>query len=450
MQTKATKIGLFDFTLIVISLVIGMGIFRTAVDSAADSNTPTIYFAAWIIGGLVALFGALTYAEIGSRLPVTGGYYKVFTYAYHPSIAFAINCVILVSNAASLAVVALIGAEYLIEALFPNAVSYLKTIIAMVAILVFYLVNLMGLKMSAKTQSVLMIFKILMILVLITGLFFPQHFATETIAPVVVPSTQNNMFISLGLAMVAVSFTYGGYQQTINFGNDVQQPQKNVPKGILYGIVIIIVLYLLVNFSYYKVVGFDWMQNRPKGQQVGTALITKIYGSKAAVAFGALLFICVLSYVNALLLSNPRVMYAMAADQVLPKMFAKTKGEKQILFNGLTTFAILCIVILFFSEKVDELLSFSIFLDCFGMILSAATIFALRKKTKQLDHTGIYKMKLFPIIPILFIAAYSLIAIVLFIKKTNLAYTALIVMACFIGLYFVLQKLKSSTINKSK
>src|SRR4051812_26929228 len=97
---KSRKLNLFDLTMIVVGLVIGMGIFRTAKDAALAALNPTIFFLAWIVGGLVAFCGALTYAEIGSRYPVTGGYYKVFSYAYHPSIAFAINCIILISNAA--------------------------------------------------------------------------------------------------------------------------------------------------------------------------------------------------------------------------------------------------------------------------------------------------------------------------------------------------------------
>jgi basic amino acid/polyamine antiporter, APA family len=113
MTAKSNKLSLFDFTMIVVSLVIGMGIFRTPANVAKASPDSFLFFATWIAGGLVALCGALTYAEIGSRLPVTGGYYKVFSYAYHPSIAFAINCVILVSNAASLAAVALVGGEYI-------------------------------------------------------------------------------------------------------------------------------------------------------------------------------------------------------------------------------------------------------------------------------------------------------------------------------------------------
>src|SRR6202451_1002314 len=107
------QLNLFDLAMIVVSLVIGMGIFRTPVVAAARAGTPLLFFLAWLIGGVIALCGALTYAEIGSRYPVTGGYYKIFSYGFHPSLGFAINCIILVSNASSIAVVGVMGAEYI-------------------------------------------------------------------------------------------------------------------------------------------------------------------------------------------------------------------------------------------------------------------------------------------------------------------------------------------------
>ena len=176
MVTK-NKLGIFDFTMIVVSLVIGMGIFRTPANVAAASPTPVIFFIAWIAGGLVALCGALTYAEIGSRLPVMGGYYKVFSYAYHPSIAFAINCIILVSNAASGAAVALVGGEYITGVLYPgntdiHFIQNIQIVIALSAIAIFYGINMLGLRLSAKTQTVLTVIKISLILLLITPLFF--------------------------------------------------------------------------------------------------------------------------------------------------------------------------------------------------------------------------------------------------------------------------------------
>src|SRR6187549_60021 len=170
---KSNKLNLFSLTMIVIGLVIGLGIFRTSSDAAKAALTPNVFFFAWVAGGIIALCGALTYAEIGSRLPVTGGYYKIFAECYHPSIAFAINCIILISNAASLSGVALIGSEYITPIIFEGgSTDFVKALIAMAAIVLFYGVNLMGLRMSSKTQNVLMLIKIGMLVILIAALFF--------------------------------------------------------------------------------------------------------------------------------------------------------------------------------------------------------------------------------------------------------------------------------------
>src|SRR5580765_2772889 len=185
LQTMApkNKLGIFSFTMIVIGLVIGMGIFRTSRDAAQAALTPAIFFSAWIVGGVIALCGALTYAEIGSRYPVTGGYYRIFSYAYHPSIAFSINCIILISNAASLSGVALIGSGYISRVLFSKPASdVVIALIATTAVIIFYGVNLLGLKMSAKTQNVLMAIKISMIVMLIAALFMPSiHTSSQLI-----------------------------------------------------------------------------------------------------------------------------------------------------------------------------------------------------------------------------------------------------------------------------
>ena len=466
MATKS-KLTLFDFTMIVVSLVIGMGIFRTPANVAKASPDTFLFFVAWIAGGLVAFCGALTYAEIGSRLPVTGGYYKVFSYAYHPSIAFAINCVILVSNAASLAMVALVGGEYITAIFVPlskdvewikiaaNA-SYIQTIqitIAIVAILLFYGVNLLGLKMSAKTQNVLTLIKIILILLLITPLFFAdaqassQVINTSTISP-----TFMEYIKAFGIGLVAVSFTYGGYQQTINFGAEVDKPTKNVPRGIFLGIAIIIILYLTINYAYIKVIGFE---NLKYTKNISAVKASKVFGINAERILSGFLFLSVLAYVNVLLMSNPRVMFAMSEDKILPPLFGKRNTKTDVLTTSLTTFAVLCIFIVFWAKEFDKILSFTIFLDCFGMVLSAATIFILRKKTKYLDDTGIYKMKLFPLMPILFIAAYVFVGISISLdyKPTdilakfgiaNAATIGLAVMVGFIGLYFLLKKLTNT------
>jgi APA family basic amino acid/polyamine antiporter len=454
LMAKTSKLKLFDFTMIVVSLVIGMGIFRTPVNVAKAVPNTWVFFACWILGGLIALCGALTYAEIGSRLPVTGGYYKIFSYAYHPSIAFAVNCLILVSNAASLAGVAIVGGEYITGIFLPlskdlawmsiaeNAASVkqIQLLIALAAIVLFYGVNLMGLRMSARTQNILTMIKIGMILLLITPLFFDTP-AVSTVAAETAAMPWKEVLKGFGIGLVAVSFTYGGYQQTINFGEEVDQPAKNLPRGIFLGIFIIISLYLVINFAYIRVIGFESLQS---SKNIAAIMAGKVFGIHAERILSVLLFLSVLAYVNVLLMSNPRVMYAMSEDKILPPAFGR-RNHKEVLTVSLSVFAALCALIVFWAEEFDTILSFSIFLDCFGMALSAGSIFILRKKTAHLNDTGIYQMKWYPLLPLIFIAAYVFVAISLLITETKLSLIGIAVLLAFIGLYFAIKRNPNSS-----
>ncbi|MFN8291257.1 MAG: APC family permease [Chitinophagaceae bacterium] len=436
-MTGKTKLGLFDFTMIVVSLVIGMGIFRTPANVAAASPTPLIFFIAWLAGGVVALCGALTYAEIGSRLPVMGGYYKVFSYAYHPSVAFGINCIILVSNAASGAAVALVGGEYITGVIFPAAkdAGFIQTVhivIALAAIIIFYGVNMLGLHLSAKTQTVLTIVKIALILLLVTPLFFAGKATAQADSVSIDPGFMEYLK-AFGVGLVAVSFTYGGYQQTINFGSEVDKPNRNIPRGIFMGIFIIISLYLVINYAYVHVIGFGELKT---SKNIAAIMASKIFGVNAERILSVLLFLSVLAYINALLLSNPRVMVAMSEDKILPAAFQK-RNNKGALPLALTVFAAVAALTVFWAKEFDTLLSFTIFLDSLGMILSAGSIFIIRKRTTHLDGTGIYSMKWYPLLPLIFIAAYTFVAISLLVTKTNLCFIGLGVLAGFIALYFL-------------
>jgi basic amino acid/polyamine antiporter, APA family len=442
-MVKNEKLGVFDCTMIVVSLVIGMGIFRTPVNVAKVVPDNFLFFFTWIAGGLIALCGALTYAEIGSRLPVTGGYYKIFAYGYHPSIAFAINCIILISNAASLAGVALIGAEYISGILFPNiiqadALQIREITIALFSIVIFYGVNLLGLKMSARTQNVLTIVKISMVVLLITPLFFADSGKNSLITHNIFPGWLAYLK-GFGAGLIAVSFTYGGYQQTINFGSDVAQPSRNIPRSIFMGIAIIIVLYMTINFAYIHVIGLENLRNT-KG--IASVMAAHVFGDAAGKILSILLFLSVLAYVNVLLLSNPRVMFAMAEDGVIPRIFARRNVRTGALFTSLSAFAAACMLIVFWMKAFDKILSFTIFLDCFGMAASAGAIFKLRKKQVQPAGKEIYRMKLYPLLPIMFIASYAFVAVSIFLNSPGTALTALGVMGLFMVIYFLSLKAK--------
>ncbi len=175
-----------------------------------------------------------------------------------------------------------------------------------------------------------------------------------------------------------------------------------------------------------------------KGErEIAYVVMEKTFGPKGANVFSFFLFFGVLAYVNALMLSNPRVMYAMSTEKTLPKLFAKVNEKNGVFASSLTVFAATCMVILFFAQTFEKILNFTIFLDCFGMVASSATIFVLRKRTRALDGTGIYKMKLFPLLPLVFMGAYLFVGLSIALQTPDTALVGLLVLGAFMILYFI-------------
>lgn len=436
MTKSNSQLNLFDISLIVVSLVIGMGIFRNPASVAATSGTVSIFFLLWVAGGLIALFGALTYAEIGQRLPAMGGYYKIFAHCYHPSIGFSVNAIILISNAASLAIVALIGADYVSDLLFgkPSGIFF-NTMVAIVAVAVFFSVNMMGLKTSSRTQNVLTVVKMALIVLLIAavlkGVIIEPH-GYEEGSPFYTLNDKSAVSLFL-ISLIPVCFAYGGYQQTINFGAEVKD-SKSIPKGIIIGIIIVIALYLLINVAYTQVIGYDKMKN---ASAIGALLCEAWFGKAGGKVFDALMFISVMAYVNIVLMSNPRVMYAMSEDKVFPKIFSYRHPKTGALVPGLIVFSLVTIIVAFFGKGVDNILNFTMFLDSIGMSTSAATLFILRKrKENEVMITGNWN-KFTPILAGFFVLSYFMIAVGVVIKDVRAAFIGTGLLAFFLILYFL-------------
>jgi APA family basic amino acid/polyamine antiporter len=420
------KLNRFDLTMIVIGLVIGMGIFATPSEVAVKAGSAWIFFGAWIFGGLVSLCGALTFAEIGARFPATGGFYKVFSYCYHPAIAFMINWVLVISNAASVAVVALIGADYIRPFLLPASLQNdLGTkIITITSVAILYVINFLGIKLSARTQNVLMMFKIGLILLICLTVF------KSDIPPATIHATAHtgSLITAFGLSLVAVFFTYGGYQQTINFGGDIINAKTNTPKAIRVGIAVILFLYLSVNYAYYHVLGIGGLQQTPA---LAAKMVGVLFGATGYKITSILIFLSVLAYVNVNVLSNPRVYYAMAEDGILPPIFKKVNSKTQVQEFGMSFFVASIIAVLFFVAEFGKLLKYVMFFDTIGLSMAAVTIFLLRKKTKELDETGIFTIKWFPFVPAVFILSYWFVTINIFITFRENPYAALICLAAY-------------------
>ncbi|MFM1857968.1 MAG: hypothetical protein RLZ05_1028 [Bacteroidota bacterium] len=430
-MSNVKKLSLFDISLIVVSLVIGMGIFRVPASVAATSGTETIFFGVWIAGGFIAFCGALTYAEIGQRLPAMGGYYKLFAECYHPAIGFSVNAIILISNAASLAIVALIGADYVSDLLYGHPSGTLfNTLVAVVAVGIFYVVNLSGLKTSSRTQNILTIVKLSMIVILIASIIkgvviVPHGYNVDD--PVFTLQDKSPWVLFL-ISLIPVSFAFGGYQQTINFGAEAEKP-TGIPKGILIGIIIVTLLYLAINYAYTQVIGYEPMKN---ATAIGALLCEAWFGKAGAKVFDGLMFVSVMAYVNVILLSNPRVMYAMSKDGVFPKMFGYRNEKTGAITTSLTVFALTTILVSFFGKGVDPILNFSMFLDSIGMATSAAALFILRKRNVG---TASSWSRYTPVIAVIFVLAYIAIATGVFMKDLNAALTGTGLLVLFLIIY---------------
>lgn len=440
-KMKNTKLGYFDLSMIVVSLVIGMGIFRTPVNVAQGAIEPSVYFAAWIFGGIMALCGALTFAEIGSRLPVSGGYFRIFAKCYHPSFAFMLNGTILVSNAASVAGVALIGAEYICGVIFrDNPAGNTESIHLTVAcgeIILFLGLNLLGLKTSATTQSILTVFKLTVVLILISAIFIPAD--TPIVADVATSSAHSwtDYLKSFGICLIPISFTYGGYQQTINFGGEINNAKKILPKAIITGILIVVVLYIAINYAYMKVIGFNELKS---ADSIASIMATRVLGDLGSKILTMMLFFSVLAYVNVGLMSNPRVICAMSEDGTMPAFFSRYSKRFNVPVTALLTFTAMSVAILFFAKTFNELVNYVIFIDAIGFIAAAATIFILRKKHNVADTDNYKIARSLPVaigVPLLFIVAYTFVAISVVIDKPIAAVYGTLIFVAFLPLYFL-------------
>jgi len=420
MNMQKQQLRFFDITMMVISLVIGMGIFRAPATVAQRAGSEEIYYAAWIVGGLIALCGAIGYAEIGKRMPVSGAYYSIFAKAYSPTLAFAINIIILVSNAASIAGVAIIGAEYVM----PYAMGLPSTIIASIFIIVLYGLNLLGLRTSATVQNILMVIKLLMLGAIISALgILPP---TETMTAI--QSHSGGIWESFGLALIAVSFTYGGYQQTINFGGEVRNNDTMLPRAIILGVMIIIGIYLLANLAYVQVIGFTELA---QSKFIAAIMMERLFGSTAALIVSMIIMISVFGYVNISMLSNPRVISAMGRDGVLPKLFAQSDETKGVSISALTVFTAISLISVYAGESFERILNYTIFIDSIGLGVGMATLYRLKGEPLSImTH----------VIALIFISACVFTGLNIFMFDTNAGIYGSILFVTVMVLGFIITK----------
>lgn len=381
------RLRTFDITMLVISLVIGIGIFRTPQIVARQAGTLPLFTLAWVLGAFFSMCGALTFARIGTMHPVAGGFYSIFSTAYHPGLAFAMNWSLVVTNAASMAGVALIGAEYLAPVIVQGPVRdvHLHGIVCTI-ILALYMFNVRGLRWGAGTQNALSLLKIVLILGLSSLMFFALgsdsmpgtvHQSLQQVGTGASPDVQAPWYSALGIALISVFFTYGGYQSTINIGADIDTPQRTFPRGIISAMIIVLLLYGFANLAYVYVLGFEALKTSPL---VAAQLAAAVFGENGMRVTGIVIVVSVLGFLNSGLMCLPQTMTAMAEDGMLPSYFARSIHGEAVNARTLTVFTVLMLVMYFGLGTFQRLVNYVMFTDSLALALGAGCVYVLAAK----------------------------------------------------------------------
>jgi APA family basic amino acid/polyamine antiporter len=413
------RLSAFDIAMVVFSLVVGIGIFRTPAIVAGAAASTSLFFAAWIVAGLVSLIGAFTFAEIGSRYPRAGGYYRVVADCYHPTLAFMLNWSQTLLQGAGAAGVAFIGADYLMPVLLPPPwrTPHASLILACATMLILLLLNYRGVKPGAHIQNLLSILKIAMIigLALLALSLAPRATAAEPVSTV-------SPALRLASALIPCFYAYGGYQLTMNLGADLKEARRRFPLAIAAGMFTVVGLYLLLNLAYQRVLGISGIAG---SKLVAAALSRATFGPAGEMLISIAVFLSAVGFVNATIMQMPRSFYAMAQDGVLPRAFLRVNPDTQVQEAGLVFFGATMLLPAFLLGSFEKLLNYVIFTDMLTLAVVASTLFVLRRRR---TGEGGFSMPGYPVLPAFYIACLIGVAARVFSLEPGLALAGIVIL----------------------
>jgi APA family basic amino acid/polyamine antiporter len=312
LTTYARRLGLFSATMAVIGGIIGGGIFRTPASVAERVGTAPLFLIAWVLGGLVALAGAFCYGELGSRRPKAGGGYVYLKETLGPLPAFLYGWALLfVIGSGAIAAVAKTFAGYFLA--LTGGPESLTVPVAVAAIVLLVGINYVGVKPAAVTQNIFTILKLTALAALITvGLTLTVPYRPLP-SPTVPGGGAGGTVIAIGAALVPILFTYGGWQQTNFIAEEIIEPERNLPRALVLGVIGVVTVYLLANLAYLRVLGSAGLaQSTAPAADVMRGLLGPVGATIISAGIAASTF----GFLNLVILVTPRVFQAMAADGV--------------------------------------------------------------------------------------------------------------------------------------
>jgi len=421
--TYARRLGVWDASMVVVGGVIGSGIFLTPAAIARATGSSFEQVLAWVIGGVIALIGALCYAELGARRPSAGGGYVYLREAFGLIIAFVYGWNLLVVNhSGAIAAVATVFVEYAGAALGvtpsdprPYAVG---TIVFLTGI------NWFGIRAGSLTQNILTVLKLLAISALIViGLV--ARGAPEPVAP----SPPIDPIVLMG-ALMPVLFSYGGWYYINDIAGELKEPQRNLPRALIYGMLLVAACYILANVAYLAVLGHDGFA---ASKAPAADLMRHVLGEPGARLIAAGIAISTLGFCNISVIGAARVFQVMGADGVFFRSAGKLHPKWRSPNVALLLLAAWSIA-LALTGTFDQLLNYSTVGDWLGIAAVIATLFWYHHR--QGGEAVSFRVPLYPFLPVLFLIVVAWIVAVTCWRNPHDALWGVLITIAGLPVYF--------------
>ena len=407
--------------------MVGTGVFTSLGFQLLGIQSPFVLMMLWFIGGVTALCGALTYAELGANLPRSGGEYNFLSRLYHPCAGFISGWVsATVGFAAPVALAAMTFAAYL-SAVFPDLD---RTLIAVALVLVLTLAHCLSRRASSNVQQIFTALKLLLILLFCAIIFIwgnsPQHlnFSPQ-------PGGQKLLFSgAFAIALIYVNYAYTGWNAATYVTGELDNPQRNLPIVLAVGTGLVLMLYLLLNYTFLSAAPISSMEGK---LEIGVVVADAALGGSAGKVMGAVLAVLLISTVSAMTMAGPRVLQMIGEDFSLCSKLAACNHQgipvNAVVFQGLlATFFIV-------SATFESVLIFSSFVLAINTLFSVLGVFVLR--FKKLNISGAYKTTAYPIAPIIYLSVTLWTLTYVLISKPTEALIGLGIIAAGAVIYFL-------------
>jgi amino acid transporter len=403
--TPKQELSLFDSTCIIVGIIIGAGIYETAPTVAQCLGSKTGVLGVWLLGGLLALAGALCYAELATAIPQEGGDYVYLSRAYGPRVGFLFGwSQLAVVRPGDIALMAFIFARYA-QKLYPLA-NYSQSLYAGAAVAVLTVINILGVKTGKWTQNILTLAKVLgMAAIIIVG------FSAPTLLPSPEPSDPIT-WGGLDLALILVMFTFGGWNEMAYVAAEIKNPQRNIVRGLVSGTIAVTVLYLLMNGAFLSALGLAPMA---ASQAVAVDTMARVFPEAAGRAIAVVICLSALGAVNGLIFTGARISYALGAGHLAFRPLGKWHQRLGTPVWALAIQGVLSLAIVFLAGSFLDTIIYTAPVVWLFFLGTGLSVFVLRRSEPDLVRP--YRVSGYPLPPIIF----SLCCIFMFYSSVTYA-----------------------------